>query len=172
MALLACALLAAYFALAYRYQFRLPPEAVGDQFHPARGWLFTVFCGHLLLPFRLCAVEWTEMRAAGLAVTVIALALLAFVDRGLAAHFSTCPRWLCERGPFRFVRHPRYAALLLLHIGFALAFLSAQSLALAVFVAVFVGVRVFHEERYLRDRFGVYWLKYAARRKRFIPGVF
>jgi protein-S-isoprenylcysteine O-methyltransferase len=79
---------------------------------------------------------------------------------------------LVVRGPFRFARHPSYTGALLAFLGLGIAFGNVGSIA-AAFVPFFCALlyRVHVEETALRNRFGASWDDYAARTKRFLPGV-
>lgn len=80
---------------------------------------------------------------------------------------------LVERGPYRFIRHPMYAALFLASVG--LGFMAQSWIAVIVItivdiVAVWYRVRV--EENALLYEFGDQYRSYAKRVKRLIPGLF
>jgi len=73
-------------------------------------------------------------------------------------------------GPYRWVRHPMYVALLL---GMAAVVLAAHGLAQAVLwvvLAVVLNFKAALEERLLHQRWPDY-VAYCARTRRFIPGV-
>jgi protein-S-isoprenylcysteine O-methyltransferase Ste14 len=80
---------------------------------------------------------------------------------------------LIQTGPFAVVRHPIYVALFSFMLAMAIAYGHAGNLILAVPVyAIGTWLRVRHEERILREQFGADYDAYAARVKRFVPGVF
>ena len=80
---------------------------------------------------------------------------------------------LVQSGPFSVVRHPIYVALFFFMIAMAIAYGHTFNLLLAVPVyAIATWLRVRHEERILREQFGAAYGAYAARVKRFVPGVF
>jgi len=80
---------------------------------------------------------------------------------------------LVQTGPFALVRHPIYVALFLFMCAMALAFGHVGNLVVAVPVFAFgTWMRIRHEERLLREMFGGAYDAYAARVKRFVPGVF
>ena len=80
---------------------------------------------------------------------------------------------LVQSGPFGFVRHPIYVALFLFMLAMAIAYGHAGNLIVAVPVyALGTWLRIRHEERILREQFGADYDAYAARVKRFVPGVF
>jgi protein-S-isoprenylcysteine O-methyltransferase Ste14 len=106
-----------------------------------------------------------------LAVLLILWARLTFGRRSF--HFAANPTegGLVTTGPYRFLRHPIYSAVLyFLWIG-VLSHLSAESLMLALIATAAIGVRMLMEERLLVKRYPEY-KAYAARTKRIIPFVF
>ena len=79
---------------------------------------------------------------------------------------------LVDTGPFRFVRHPSYAGLLLAFLGFGVSLGNALSLLLLmapIVLAFLYRMRV--EEEALRRVLGAPYNAYCARTKRLIPGV-
>lgn len=80
---------------------------------------------------------------------------------------------LVQTGPFAFVRHPIYVALFLFMCAMAIAYGHAANLIVSTPVYLLgTWMRIRHEERLLRDMFGSAYDAYAARVKRFVPGVF
>lgn len=80
---------------------------------------------------------------------------------------------LVESGPYRYVRHPSYSAILLVHLGAALClgnWLSLTVLTVPVAAALLYRIRV--EESVLRAGLGPAYLAYMARTKRLIPGLY
>jgi len=78
-----------------------------------------------------------------------------------------------ETGPYRFVRHPSYSALLLFHIGAALCLGNALSFAaLLIPVVAALGNRIQVEEAVLCAAFGSAYLEYMARTRRLVPGLY
>ena len=77
-----------------------------------------------------------------------------------------------ERGAYRYLRHPSYAAALLLHTGLALAFTNWGTLAVVVLGAppLFI-YRIRVEEDALATRLGERYVEYMSRTKRLVPGV-
>jgi len=79
---------------------------------------------------------------------------------------------LVTTGPFRYIRHPLYASLILLVWG---AMLKSGSLASIFFTLLatgflFIAARVEEEENL--ERFGETYAEYMERTKMFVPGVF
>jgi protein-S-isoprenylcysteine O-methyltransferase Ste14 len=77
-----------------------------------------------------------------------------------------------DRGPYRLVRHPSYSGLIIFFIGFALALTNFISLAiLAVVPTTGLIARIHFEERALVASLGEPYSRYAATRKRLMPGI-
>lgn len=106
------------------------------------------------------------------------VALLVGAHRALGANFSSSlslreGHRLIVEGPYRWVRHPIYAAALLLYLGLGL--LSANAAVGAVgtaFILFIVAVRTPGEERMLLEAFGEEYRAYRDRTARLVPGVF
>lgn len=115
---------------------------------------------------------------AALLLVLGAVGLFVSSSRTMGKNWSLVARTredhqLVQTGPFAVVRHPIYVALFLFMVGMAIAYGHTRNLILAVPVyAVATWLRARHEERLLRDRFGADYDAYAARVKRFVPGVF
>jgi len=76
-------------------------------------------------------------------------------------------------GPFAYVRHPIYSALFFWLLGMAVAFGHYRGLILGVpLYWIGTGLRITEEEKLLRAQFGPAYDGYAARVKRFAPGLF
>jgi protein-S-isoprenylcysteine O-methyltransferase Ste14 len=77
---------------------------------------------------------------------------------------------LVTHGPYRWVRHPMYSALLLLTLGLVLGRPSAIRLAAWIVLAAVLLAKISREERLLRERFPDY-VDYAGRSRKLIPGL-
>jgi protein-S-isoprenylcysteine O-methyltransferase Ste14 len=75
-------------------------------------------------------------------------------------------------GPYRFVRHPRYAALLVSRIAFALALASILVWIFALGWLWAILRRIGLEEAHTQELFGAEYGNYAATTRRLIPGVY
>jgi protein-S-isoprenylcysteine O-methyltransferase Ste14 len=74
-------------------------------------------------------------------------------------------------GPYRFVRHPMYVAIILIHVAGPLVQGSLWALALAVPIAILFVVRTALEDRALRDELPGYDAYTARTRYRLVPGI-
>jgi len=79
---------------------------------------------------------------------------------------------LVTSGPYRFVRHPRYAGGIALILGMVLVFRSWVGLLVAVAFVAILGLRIRDEEALMRQEFGAEWDAYCRRSWRLIPRVY
>ena len=113
----------------------------------------------------------------GLQIAAAVLMLWARVTFGARSFHATAnptEGGLVTNGPYRFWRHPIYAAVLLFVWAGVLTQGGAPSLIsifLAVAATVTTGVRIHSEEQLLKQTFPAY-AEYSARTKRLIPFVF
>ncbi len=114
----------------------------------------------------------------GLLLMVVGIVLRAVAIFTLRKFFTSdvairADHRLVTTGPYRYVRHPSYAASLLSFLGFGLGLGTLPSLLLATLpVALVFARRVQVEEKVLEEAFGETWRAYAARTSRFIPGIY
>jgi hypothetical protein len=85
---------------------------------------------------------------------------------------ETPPERLVTTGPFAYCRNPMYLGHIIFLIGLTLGLRSELAAVITVATAVWFQFRVLRDERRLRDRFGEPYREYAARVKRWIPGLF
>lgn len=78
---------------------------------------------------------------------------------------------LVQGGVYGLVRHPIYASLLLLALGWSLLRASTPSLALSLVLALFFDLKARREERWLLERFPDY-AAYRRRVRRLLPWVY
>jgi protein-S-isoprenylcysteine O-methyltransferase len=135
---------------------------------------FEIF-GHGIGPFLQPAANW---RAAGVALFALGFVLRLWSIYHLGKFFTVDvaiaqDHRVVDDGPYRFIRHPSYSALLLefAGIGWALGSVTAGLvLMLPIFLALLSRVRV--EEAALSSALGEPYLAYMRRTKRFGPGVY
>lgn len=78
---------------------------------------------------------------------------------------------LVTDGPYKFVRHPRYAGIVVCFLGIALVFASAVGLLLAISLITTLIWRIHDEEILLASAFPAEWAEYSRRTARLIPYV-
>lgn len=114
------------------------------------------------------------LQGLGLALYTLAAASQMWADAYLAGYFAEDGSHvgLMDEGPFRYVRHPRYAAAIVAKAAFALVFASAPGWLLALAWGILLFKKVNVEEEHLRQRFGADYEAYAQRTARLLPGVY
>ncbi len=118
------------------------------------------------------AVFWT-----GIGVMFVGGILRRHCFRVLGASFKAVvdvgpDQAIVERGAYRFVRHPSYAAAILLFVGIGLALTNWVSLFVLVVMAIAVyGYRIHVEEAALLATLGEPYRDYMARTRRIVPFV-
>ena len=115
---------------------------------------------------------WARWSGAGLAVA--GLVLLAWAHQTLGTRFSgalklQAQHQLITHGPYQWVRHPIYTAIMLVAAGIGLISANGLILALPLAFAVFFVLRVPREEAMLTSAFGGQYQAYQQRTGRFIP---
>lgn len=104
------------------------------------------------------------------------LAVILSAALGLSGSFTVLPRpadraTLVTSGLYGRIRNPIYAGLVAAVVGASLGAASLVGLALAAVLAIVLDLKTRREEVFLRERFPEY-AAYAARTRRFIPGVY
>jgi protein-S-isoprenylcysteine O-methyltransferase Ste14 len=106
-----------------------------------------------------------------IAVLLMIWARLTFGLRSFHAAANPTSGGLVTRGPYRWLRHPIYSAVLyFLWAGMA-AHPSPSGILVAFLASVFLGVRMFAEERLLREMYPEY-AEYARHTARVLPFIF
>jgi protein-S-isoprenylcysteine O-methyltransferase Ste14 len=115
--------------------------------------------------------------AAVTALMLLSLGLFTSAARTMGANWSIVARVregheLVTAGVFAHLRHPIYTAMGSFLIAMAIAFGHEYGLILALpLFAIGTGIRVREEEKLLKAEFGPAYDDYAARVKRFVPGI-
>lgn len=120
------------------------------------------------------ALEIPWLQCAGLALSASGVAWLFWTDKFLIPSFAgdLTTRHLITSGPYALVRHPRYVALLVSRIAFALIFASALAWGFVLIWVGFIVRRIRLEDAHLRGIFGAEYDSYAARTARLLPGIY
>lgn len=79
---------------------------------------------------------------------------------------------LVTDGIYRVIRHPSYLGMIILMLGWALAFRSGLGVILAALIVPPLLVRIRSEEILLRSQFGDEYDAYCRRTSRLIPGIY
>ena len=115
--------------------------------------------------------------AAGMALLIAGVGLRAWSIVTLGRFFQyqiqiQAGHRVVTAGPYRWVRHPSYSGIALAVVGFALASGDVLSLAATVILTgIGLAVRIRAEERQLMEALGADYERFAAERKRVIPGI-
>ena len=160
-----------------------------------RGWRVRVLfaailaCGFVLIRYAIVSEAAFSVGVGGLmwprsfilnliadTVTLIGLMVVLWARTVLGGNWSVNPEFkekheLITRGPYHYVRHPIYSGILLMLLGFIIAY--GRVLALLIFAIFFVGilVRSRQEEKLLAKHFPKEYPEYKARVKALIPFV-
>jgi protein-S-isoprenylcysteine O-methyltransferase Ste14 len=163
-------------------------RARGDDRKQNRASTLAVF-GSIILAFLImqaapqqapwAAIHWDGWLVFGIGI-VLALAAFAFrlwamatLGRFFTAALTTTPdQNVIQTGPYRFMRHPSYAAPLVIVLGAALTFVNWLSLAAVVPVFLAYCYRIRVEERLLIAELGSDYVDYCRRTKRLIPFIY
>jgi protein-S-isoprenylcysteine O-methyltransferase Ste14 len=147
------------------------------------GWflLQIIFMVLILLAGVFAGSQWSgglrfAAAVAGGVLILGGLFLAWFGIRDLDRSMSPMPRprdaaVLIQDGVYRRLRHPIYAALILIATGWSLLMASFLALGLAIALALVLDLKARREEIWLRDRYPGY-AEYAAHTKRFVPGLY
>jgi protein-S-isoprenylcysteine O-methyltransferase Ste14 len=114
---------------------------------------------------------------AGALVMVVGLVVRVWAIGTLGSSFRTtvevdADQTVVDRGPYRWVRHPSYAGVVLLAAGYGLATGSWFALLLTVVIPVVVlGYRIRVEERAMIETLGVDYQTYRSHTARLVPGL-
>ena len=164
---------------------RLPAAPVSQTAPVTRLWIVVQGLGIGIAGFGPVRVELAALSGAA----IVEAAMVAALMLGAVALFDASSRamgknWaivaqtrsdhvLVQSGPFRWVRNPIYIALGLFMLAMAAAFGHWRNLVVGVpLYALGTWMRVVREEELLRAQFGAVYDAYAARVKRFVPGIF
>lgn len=138
---------------------------------------FAVGLGPILAILRPTGPAAILQAAIVAALMIVCVALFVAATRAMGRNWSVVARMrsdheLVTEGVFAHLRHPIYVGMAFFLLAMAVAFGHLANLALgAPLFLVGTWIRVHEEERLLRGRFGAAFDDYAARVKRFLPGI-
>jgi protein-S-isoprenylcysteine O-methyltransferase Ste14 len=114
------------------------------------------------------------LQIAGAALYVAVTFWQIWTDEYLARYFNHNGQSLLpmNRGPYRYVRHPRYAAAILGKIAMALIFASLLGWVLTIVWGSLLLHKMAIEEEHLRKLFGSRYESYVKTTARVVPGVY
>jgi protein-S-isoprenylcysteine O-methyltransferase Ste14 len=120
------------------------------------------------------ALEQPVLQHLGLTLGVAGTGLLVWTDRWLARHFATdaATATLMTRGPYRLIRHPRYASFVLLGLAYPLVFASILGWPLWLLLLAAIAHRIRREEAHMRELFGTAYDRYTRETARLVSGVY
>ena len=155
-------------------------EASGEVFDPLMFVWIALFAAAELVVFldyghwRIVPIlRQPALQSIGLILWAFAALWLLWTDAYLSRQFQNLSgRKILTDGPYRFVRHPRYAALIVSSIAVSLALASVFAWVLAIGWLWVNLKRVELEEGHLRGLFGADYDSYASRTRRFFPGIY
>ena len=117
---------------------------------------------------------FSNLLTGSISLAGILLGIWAIVTMGRSMNISPALKQQAElktTGPYRFVRHPMYTALLVFCGGFVIADKSFFGLSLWLALFFVLAMKIYYEEMALHDRFESY-KEYAGVTRRLIPFVF
>ena len=115
---------------------------------------------------------------AGVAIMTLGVTVRAWAARTLGESYTRTLRVrsgqrVVDSGPYALVRHPGYAADILMWSGYGLAWTNAIAVvAAALPTSLAYLYRIAVEEAMLRELLGAEYERYAARTARLIPGIY
>lgn len=115
-----------------------------------------------------------DLQIAGIVLYLAVTFWQIWTDSYLARYFNQNgqPLLPMDRGPYRFVRHPRYAAAIVGKVATALTFASLFGWLLVFAWGLLLLNKIAVEERYLRQLFGLRYESYARTTAKVIPGIY
>ena len=140
-----------------------------------------LFIGLVLIPFTdrrslLVMAENNSLRWAGLLLATAGVGLIFWSGLALGRFYSqevTLQEGhrLITRGPYQFVRHPRYLGIFLMGTGQSILFRSWIGLGLTLLAMALVLIRIHDEEALMHREFGAEWETYGRKTSRLIPYI-
>jgi protein-S-isoprenylcysteine O-methyltransferase Ste14 len=154
--------------LTMTFVFRKPAKEVDRSFKS----LLAAWIGNFL-PFALILhnhSNWAGHVPTAIEVVTVVLAIWTVLSLRSSMGVAPANRGIKTGGPYRFVRHPLYALVIVSQIGLLMEYPSFINLAILTTAVVFKGFMIRNEERVLRN--DPAYVEYSKRvRHRVIPGV-
>jgi protein-S-isoprenylcysteine O-methyltransferase Ste14 len=120
-----------------------------------------------------------SLQIAGLALYLAVTLWQIWTDGYLARYFTPShfthgelPLAPMNRGPYRYVRHPRYAAAIVGKVAMALTFASVFGWLLVIAWGLLLLNKIAVEEKHLRELFGSRYESYARTTAKVVPGIY
>ena len=129
------------------------------------------YCDHWNI---MACDEIAFMRYFGLSLfALVLLASIGVLGNSLAEQVTLQEgHQLVTKGPYRYVRHPRYANILLYNVGLALLYRSLLAVILVGVLMVVLLWRIHDEEALMHEAFGEAWEAYSKETMRLIPWLY
>jgi protein-S-isoprenylcysteine O-methyltransferase Ste14 len=147
-------------------------------------WIFarTPLVTFVLIPIVVVGCELILRRGLPLDPWGVPLLILGYAQYRLVGSFRTAhggggpgidnpPTRIVTEGPYALTRNPMYLGHLIFMLGLAVTFRSWVALVILVLRAIWFHRRVVADEARLAVRFGAEYRDYAARVKRWLPGI-
>jgi protein-S-isoprenylcysteine O-methyltransferase Ste14 len=114
------------------------------------------------------------LQIVGLALYLAITVWQIWTDAYLARYFNQAGTLLVpmNRGPYRYVRHPRYAAAIAGKVAMALTLASLFGWLLVIAWGLLLLNKIAVEEKHLRELFGLRYESYARTTAKVIPGIY
>ena len=136
--------------------------------------------GSFIYIFYPSAMAWTRfpipawIRWSGVIITVVGMALEFSTQLNLGKNYSTTlhiseGQSLVTSGPYRYVRHPMYTALIMVGVGIGILSTSWYFLIPFIATGIVVAFRIRREEEAMIEKFGDEYIQYAQVTGRFFP---
>jgi protein-S-isoprenylcysteine O-methyltransferase Ste14 len=106
-----------------------------------------------------------------LAATLMIWARITFGIRSFHASANTTKGALVTTGPYRWFRHPIYAAVIYFFWASAIAYPFIETIAASTIITIALFVRMILEEKFLKETYEEY-SAYSKRTKRILPFLF